>query len=734
MKTARAVLISVLASALAACGGGGGGGSGSPQPSTGGNPPPSPPPPSGGTPPPPASTGISTAQIIFPWQRSGAVGSTVLVRGTAADPDGVAAVRVNGFGSTLSAASPPRSASKKAAQLKTAAGVAATGVEWSVEVPLQAGQTNLVVAVEDGTGAVTAGAAEATINYVLVPSLFTSDLGDPRLLGWSTSWTRTGTVTRLMQFDMASREQTIYPELHDIGIATCLRGHSVNEFLYLNGAWDDWHLRLFDLTTRQRREVADLSALLKAGPGFSSGPFLIELVCSSSRQHAYVLANYGENGTWLKSRVVEVPLSGTGARIVTETDPTETPLWIARRMSMVNDALITLPEFGSDVTPLTRISLPDGARTALAPAIDAEGLSIAALDANRVYVATFAGVDEIIVTPPSKKNISQVPPTEPLMFSQANSIGIDLVNDRVIVGDSDLDALIAVKRATGERSELLTRRLGAGPPMIAPRRLAVTADGTTVYAADGGQNAPERLFEIDLATGDKRFVGEVEQNGYSVTGLALDEENGDAYVVRFGEAKLLSVDLETEEVELIDLSLGGLVQFIADVALDAERHRLLVADAGTDSIVAVDLVTWQQRLISQAGGPGDGPAFQTLVSLSVAADQMAVYAADQATDTILRVDLESGNREVVQTGCAFGGSQSVRQVLYDDDTRQLLVLSAYGIFVHDLETLKCTRIGTTPELSVLGIEIMPDGRLLGAGFNAVLQIDRASGDFVVVAK
>jgi DNA-binding beta-propeller fold protein YncE len=735
MKITYATMILMLGSALLGCGGGGGGSppaaSGNPPPS-GGTPPPAPPPT-----PPPTSTGISTAEIVFPWQRSSALGATVVVRGTAADPDGVAAVRVNGLGAALTAAS--GGSQKPAAHQKTAldsvlTAAAGSAVEWSVEVELEPGETELVVAVEDSTGAATAGAAEATIKYAEVPERFTSDPGDPRLLGWSSTLAGTAQSPRLVEFDMSSRRQTIYSELSDFGIASCFRSHT-NELVYLIlPAQDAWQVRSFNLTTRLTSDVTDVSAQLIAAPGFN-GPLLIELVCTGTREHAYLLASYAQTGgPIVKSRVVEVALSGS-ARILTETDPDETPLWLAHRMTLANDALISSADV-SPVAPLTRISLVDGARTTLAP-INVGGLAIAAaLDEGRVFVTTFDGVDEVLLTdPPSKTNISVLPLTDPLSFSQATSIGLDLPRDRIVVGDSDLDMLIAVDRATGERSELHSRKIGAGPPLIAPRRLALTADGGTLYVADDGGNAAERLFAVDLATGDRRVVGQLHQPPFNrrLSGIALDEDNGYVYVARSdGGGTLLRVDLETEpeSVEPITSNDDGVLEGITDILLDAAEHRLLVVDALTDSLVAVDVVTRQKQVLSHAS-VGQGPAFQTLVSLTRSEDETHVYVGDQATDQILRVNLETGDREVLQTACALGSSQQLQQVLYDADAGELVILSD-GVFIHDLETSGCTRVPVM--LFPLGIGLTPDGRILAAAFNSVTQIDRESGDVVIVSK
>lgn len=97
----------VAAIVLGACGGGGnavpppgggdgGGGSGDPTPN-------------------------GTGEIGFPWARSSATSPTITIRGTAADPDGVASVSVNGIAATITATgsaatchSSPRPVSRKA--------------------------------------------------------------------------------------------------------------------------------------------------------------------------------------------------------------------------------------------------------------------------------------------------------------------------------------------------------------------------------------------------------------------------------------------------------------------------------------------------------------------------------------------------------------------------------------------------------------------------------------------
>src|SRR3546814_9316126 len=71
---------------------------------------------------------------------------------------------------------------------------------------------------------------------------------------------------------------------------------------------------------------------------------------------------------------------------------------------------------------------------------------------------------------------------------------------------------------------------------------------TRAYVGDDGDNAPARLFEIDLSTGDRRVIGDISQpfNTF-VTGLALDEA-GHRVFVSFPDV-ILEVDLETRSEE-----------------------------------------------------------------------------------------------------------------------------------------------------------------------------------------
>ncbi len=141
-------------------------------------------------------------------------------------------------------------------------------------------------------------------------------------------------------------------------------------------------------------------------------------------------------------------------------------------------------------------------------------------------------------------------------------------------------------------------------------------------------------------------------------------------------------------------------------------------------------MTLQKELISGAGEQGSGPEFLTVTSLALG-EGASLYAADQGTNQVIRVDLATGNREDVGITCPMSGPEILQQVLYNAAAHELLIL-ADGIFAFDLETSVYTPIPAAFYPYV--IRLTQDGRMLAGGFNALTQIDRGSGEVVLVSK
>ena len=732
--TFRTCLMLCIVLSVAACGGGGGGGPGNGDGNGNGN--------GdgggdgngdgngdGGTSP------NGSAEITFPLSNAGATGDTLTLRGRARDPEGVLAVTVNGVAATIDGSG---DASSAAFQAK--AGLAEDEVEWTAEVELSEGENDFSVSVEDEDGEVSEDVDETTVTLAEVPTFFSLDTDNTRLVGLSFTLTEDGYEQRLVEHDYATLEQRSF-DLFGNPLTTCFRPFE-NEFLHLEPTdQDSWALRRFDLTAGQDSLLfAVPDAAWDAGPDFAHPPRVARLVCGGTSTSAFALVNYtDENGAghsgsvYAKSRVVELDLATQEVNTLSETDTSANPRWIVEDIALAEEVIVAMREL-NPVAPLTAISLADGSRMELASTVDVGGLALdPVLDFERVYVATFQGVDEIDLAAPASENISPVDTSHPYTFEQARSVGFDPANNRVIVGDEGLDMLIAIDVDTGERTELLSRRIGSGVPLIAPRSFAIDAAGETAYVADDGGNASSRLFAIDLATGDRTLVGDINAaiSGFA-TGLALDEAGGRVFVS--SQTAIVAVDLETGQLGTIADVDSSELESIRGLALDAGNGRLLVGDPANDAVFTVDAETHAVEVFSQEGVRGAGPAFGAAISLALDAVGGTLYVAGQLSETVTSVDLASGDREALATSCDLGLSstfQTLDEVYYSEVGNELLIRGD-GLYSVDLGTEECDALPL--KVGPFQLATTPSNELLAVAFRVLMQLDRETGAVVVLSR
>lgn len=662
---------------------------------------------------PPNSNG--TADIVFPWAKSSATTQTVTVSGTASDPDGVAGVSVNGVVSNISAGN--------------------TKVTWSAQVALSSGDNVITVSVEDDNGGVTDDADTATIKYLEVPITFTLDPDATRVVGLSNTLTSTGFVQNLVQHNYSTNEQTVFGKIQATPSLTCFRRFE-DEFLYLLlESVDVLNLHRYDLSTGQDTVLATVpAALLDGGAGYKPGSER-SLVCGDTHTSAYILVNFVEDtGQWYaKSRIVEIDLAALSFSTLSETDPTASVPWMVLHIALDDEQIVGLQDI-SPLVPLTSVSLADGTRFDLTPGLNIGGfVAHPELASDLVYVATFEGIDKIDLIAGTRQNVSIVSPDHPLAFAQIRAIDFDAANNRVIVGDESLDTLIAVDVSTGERSELVSRRIGSGNPLVVPRKFAISADAGRAYVADDGGNVTERLFEIDLATGDRRVIGDISQPfNYLVTGLALDEA-GRRVFVSFRH-RILEIDLDSENVSEVASIDSTVLEYINGLLFDPDNNRLMISDPSNDGIYALNLDSGSVEIVSRAGEKGSGAVFGTLVSLTDSETATEVFAAGQASGTIFRVNLETGDRQAVSTTCDLGDSssfQGLTQIRYNAIANELLILGD-SLYSLELDTGQCNTLPRS--VSLLEVQPASGEQLLAVTFGALLQYDRETGEVVIVSK
>ena len=728
MTGLRTFTLLILALAMSGCGGGGGGSAPASGGSSGG----------GGGASPPNTDG--TGEIIFPWTTSGALTRTVTVSGTASDPDGVAGVSVNGVAASVSVSSVKSarvatSPSLQAASAPSTSQTNGTEVSWSAQVELSSGNNTITISVEDANGGVTQDADTATIKYVEVPITFTLDPDATRVVGLSNTLTRTGIVQNLMQYNYDTDEQTVFGNLNAAPSLTCFRRFE-DEFMYLSlDSGNTWNLHQYTLASGQDAVLSNLpAALLDGGAGFQPGS-VRALVCGDTNTSAYVLINFvEETGQWYtKSRIVEIDLATLEFSTLSETDSNEDTPWMVLHIALDDEAIVGLHDI-SPLRPLTRVALTDGARSDLTPGLNIGGFVVhPELASDLVYVATFEGIDKVDLNAGTRQNVSIVSADDPLAFAQIRAIGFDAANNRVIVGDESLDTLIAIDVSTGERSQFISRRVGEGNPLVAPRKFAISADASRAYVADDGGNVAERLFEIDLTTGDRRVIGDISQPfNYLASGLALDEA-GRRVFVSFRH-RILAIDLDTEEVSEVANVDSTVLEFINGLLFDPDANRLLISDSSNDGIYSLSLDSGAIEVVSRDGDRGSGAAFGTLVSLTGSGTATEIFAAGQSSGTVFQVNMETGDRQALATTCDLGEStsfQGLMQIRYNAAANELLIL-ADTLYSLNFDTDQCDRL--PPSTFLLEVQPASAEQLLAVTFGALLQVDRDTGEVVVVSK
>lgn len=84
-----------------------------------------------------------------------------------------------------------------------------------------------------------------------------------------------------------------------------------------------------------------------------------------------------------------------------------------------------------------------------------------------------------------------------------SDVVLDAANDRALVVDSDLDALLAVDLASGDRTILSDSSTGTGTDFLVPFSVAVDAANNRALVIDRGFDA---LFVVELGSGERAIA------------------------------------------------------------------------------------------------------------------------------------------------------------------------------------------------------------------------------------
>jgi Bacterial Ig domain/Cadherin domain/PQQ-like domain len=339
--------------------------------------------------------------------------------------------------------------------------------------------------------------------------------------------------------------------------------------------------------------------------------------------------------------------------------------------------------------------------------------------------------------------VSQLLLNRPLL-SQLESIVLDSANNRALLLDSGLDALVAIDLDSGDRSILSDDNTGAGTNLIIPVAIELDSANNRALVVDSSLDA---LIAIDLASGNRTTLSDASTGSGSnlsiPNGIALDSANNRALVVDRVLDALIAIDLASgNRTILSDVSTGSGSNLSSPraVALDSANNRALVVDSGLNALIAIDLASGNRTILSDVStGSGSNLSIPRDIALDSAKNRALVV--DSSLDALIAIDLASGNRTILSNASIGGGINVInpRALALDSANNRALVIDfnldtliATDLASGDRTLLSDASSGSGDNLNIIKAITLDSANsralVVDDNLNALIAIDLANGD------
>lgn len=573
----------------------------------------------------PVNAGPPEVAIAFPPPRSVTDAASIAVRGTSSDPEGVAAVRVNGVIAT------------------TTDGFAS----WQLDIELAPGANELVIEAEDGDGEVDPGAASAV---VLRRSLVSID----EAAGVAIDAAR----QRALVLDRAAGAVIA------VDLVTTRRSLVIDQLGAPAAIAVDGDTAL--IAGGDAVVAVDLAAgesATASAPGLA--PPLSEPVAIAVTGDTLLVADRALAALVAIDRATgdRRILSGAGVGGGPSLDGVS---------GVALDGARAIAAVGSGA--LIAVDLSSGERELVASVGHRVGQLV--VDGGVAYTSRTAVFRTDLATGETAI-LSDFPVFGDGRFVDAAAIALDAAGQRLVAVDASRSALAAVDLASGDRSFLLDAELGDGAPIAVPSHLAGAGDELFVFDAllfdpsinrVGGGGARAQLSSAFIGDGPL-LAGLLDLADSATRGLHGLLRDG---IVRFdpatGDRRIASTGFSGAS----SMAVAGDRGFVASdagidaVDLDGGAHRLLVAGsfrdvafrAGCDRLLALDgdaLVGFDPDTGAAIATAGSGPApvFATRLEALPGCDRAVVLDGDLDW-SLLVVDVATGDRVIGASAAAAG--------------------------------------------------------------------------------
>jgi DNA-binding beta-propeller fold protein YncE len=188
-------------------------------------------------------------------------------------------------------------------------------------------------------------------------------------------------------------------------------------------------------------------------------------------------------------------------------------------------------------------------------------------------------------------------------FSSPRYIALDTANNRALILDST--TIIAVSLSTGARTVLTNNDIVSDIDLSSQSDLTVDSANNRALVSDLNRDS---VIAVDLDTGVRTVLVDsttpiVGADGFQKPlGITIDPANNRIILVDWWLNTVNEADLDTGVLTRLAPSSGANSFFTfqsSSVVYDAEHNRALVVEMNRDAIIAVDLITGARVILSQ---------------------------------------------------------------------------------------------------------------------------------------
>ena len=343
----------------------------------------------------------------------------------------------------------------------------------------------------------------------------------------------------------------------------------------------------------------------------------------------------------------------------------------------------------------------------------------------------------------NSQQISQLLFNKPIL-SNPKAIALDSANNRALVVDNVLQALIAIDLNSGEITVISDANTGGGTNLDNPFGITLDSANNRVLVVDSSLDA---LVAIDLTSGDRTLHSDdntgTGPNLGAPLGITLDSANNRALVVDANLDALVAIDLDSGDRTVLSNSNTGTGPNLVvprSITLDSANNRALVLDNALDAVFIIDLGSGDRNVLSDEN-TGTGPILSFPQSLTLDSTNNRILVLDGGLDALVAIDLDSGDRSIFSddntgTGVDLDFPQGIALDIINN--RILVVDSSLNALIAidqnsgDRTVLDDSNTGTGPSLGFpKGIaldKVNNRALIVDIELDALITIDLNSGD------